>query len=163
LAFELAHNLPRSPQSLLLSGRQAPDCCLGQWKHTLSDRELIEELKAFGGTPPEILESPEILELILPVLRSDLKALDTYIFKKDRPLLTMDFLITCGRSDSLVPLASLQGWGKLTQGRVDTILWDGDHFYMQKDLSSYLNALRHWINHSLKVHVETREDMRKQA
>jgi len=76
IAFEFTYQLEReigtSPLVVFASAAHAPS--LGEHSrevHLMSDAELIVELKRLNGTPPGVRASPELLELILPVLRAD--------------------------------------------------------------------------------------------
>nr|WP_298096142.1 alpha/beta fold hydrolase [uncultured Shinella sp.] len=145
ISYELTHYLRRNglamPAGLLLSGRSAPSHPIGRLKHLLPDQDLVEELKRFDGTPREVLDSPELLALILPILRNDLKLLETYVFDDRRAPLDIPLHVTGGDADGLVPVDSLGGWTDLSTSPANIEIWSGGHFYLAKLRSAYLEAL----------------------
>lgn len=44
----------------------------------LPDQEFKEELRSMNGTPQEVLENAELMEMMLPFLRADFKVNETY-------------------------------------------------------------------------------------
>jgi len=83
VAFELARKLfsehRRSPCILFISGRRAPSMPRRRNStHNFSDHEFVDELRRLKGTPREILESSELMQLLLPVIKADFQAIETY-------------------------------------------------------------------------------------
>jgi surfactin synthase thioesterase subunit len=83
VAYELAHRLRDrdvpQPAALFVSGRQPPHhpSRLIPISH-LDDAALIQELTAMGGTPPEVWRYPELVELLLPIVRADFRACESW-------------------------------------------------------------------------------------
>src|SRR5258708_29741777 len=76
VAFELARELCRrkqpAPAWLFLSGCQAPHLpSRKRMLHSLSDVELIAELRSMSGTPVEVLDNPELMKILMPSFRAD--------------------------------------------------------------------------------------------
>src|SRR5437660_1493899 len=76
VSFELARSLRKQhhahagPLQLFLSAQRAPQLPDPEPPtHALPDNEFIEELRTLTGTPTELLQNAEVLEIILPVLR----------------------------------------------------------------------------------------------
>lgn len=145
LTCYLRENELAMPATLFLSGRAAPLHSVGGLKHLLPDQDLIEELKQFDGTPGEVLDSPELLSLILPILRNDLKLLETYTFDSSRAPLDIPLHVTGGDTDSLVPVESLRDWSILSTAPNDVRIWSGGNFYLAKHKYAYLEALSNRI------------------
>src|SRR6185436_20768362 len=78
VAFELAARLGRQVRHLFVSGSSAPHLHLVKERSSLSDAELVRELAEMGGTPREILEDAEMMELLLPMLRADFALVESY-------------------------------------------------------------------------------------
>ena len=80
VVFELAHRLRRDgrmpPVVLAVSGRRAPQCTDRESPIAqLTDHAFIETVaKRYGGFPPAVLQSPELMALLLPALRADMQA-----------------------------------------------------------------------------------------
>ncbi|HVV71514.1 MAG TPA: alpha/beta fold hydrolase, partial [Verrucomicrobiae bacterium] len=79
LAFETARQLRTMgwiPERLIASGNNAPHIPEPLPPiHGLPDEAFLEELKLLNGIQPAVLESQELLELFLPIIRSDFKML----------------------------------------------------------------------------------------
>jgi medium-chain acyl-[acyl-carrier-protein] hydrolase len=134
LSFELTRQLRRQglagPRCLAVSGFGAPHipsirAPIGH----LPDVEFLAELHRLQGTPPGVLDDPELVELLLPVLRADFLAVETYCFEADTPL-TCPIFAYGGASDTEVPGEHLVQWDLHTSGAFATRLFRGDHFYL---------------------------------
>lgn len=144
-AFEVARALrgrDLRPSGLLASGACAPHQPRSLPKlHDLPRDAFITALSNLDGTPPEILASPELLDLLEPTLRADFRAIETYGCADPRPL---DIPITVfgGRRDPRTPLASIELWRELAGAGFASILFDGGHFFLNEPGGIFLAALR---------------------
>lgn len=146
ISFELARELVRTrgtgPEHLFVSGRRAP-----QWPNTepptyhLPHDQFIAELKRLKGTPEEVLDHPELMELFLGLLRADFEMVDTYDFERGE-LLSCPITVYCGLSDEHVPAESCRAWNEQTSGVCRTRMLQGDHFFVRNPKSDFVNAFR---------------------
>jgi surfactin synthase thioesterase subunit len=134
IAFELTRRLRRQkapcPLQLFVSGSRAPQIPdPDPPMHQLPDAEFIEELRRFNGTPKTALENSELMELFLPLLRSDIHLGETYVYSTEAPL---DCPITAfgGLEDEEVSREELAGWSEQTRSRFRMHMFPGDHFYL---------------------------------
>src|SRR6185503_11064474 len=83
IAFELTRHLRRhgrpGPRHLFLSGARAPRRPAPPPFHVLPEHALLAELSRLNGTPPEILQEPEYMAMVLPLIRADLELYETYV------------------------------------------------------------------------------------
>src|SRR5262249_12110724 len=91
IAFELARRLGSgfncSPSKLFVSGRRSPRIPKKDpVTYNLPRAEFIEELKRLEGVPKEVLAHDELLELVIPLLRSDFRMTETYEYVEALPL-----------------------------------------------------------------------------
>ena len=143
VAFELARTLrrrgARTPVHLFASGSRAPHVPSGSRDlHRLDDAELIEEVRALGGTPDDFLDDPATMAALLPVLRADFEVLETYVFDGDDRI-DCDITTFRGASD---PCASRQGteaWAGLTTARFALKTYPGKHFFLLPHSRAILN------------------------
>lgn len=135
LASELADSLVgkglRAPSHLFVSGRNASHLPLHQLHlHQLPDDEFLAALDTrYGGLPKEILETPELLELYLPILRADLTLLETHDYRL-RGQLACPISVFAGKEDANISETKLQAWSKHTTGPFELRWFEGDHFYL---------------------------------
>lgn len=145
ISFELAHHLRSefnlAPEHLFVSGRPAPHVKTREISlYDLPTPRLLEELQHLNGTPPDVLEHPDLMELMLPLLRADFAIGDIYVFPERTPL-TCPITVLGGLRDSAVPRASLQAWGELTGGPFSLRMFPGDHFFLHSDELRLLDVI----------------------
>ncbi len=134
ISFELTRRLRRQkapcPLQLFVSGRRAPQIPDPEPPiHPLPDAEFIEELGRFNGTPKAVLDNPELMEVFLPLLRSDIRLDETYVYDHETPL---DCPISAfgGMADEAVSREELAAWQDQTQGGFNIQMFPGDHFFL---------------------------------
>lgn len=144
VAYELTLKIQQSPfktpKSVFISSSHAPhkreETSL---KSHLSDSELIAVLKQIGGLKQEVLNHPELLELVLPIIRADLALNEHYQNPKKVPL-SCPITTIHGTDDPVVKLEYLKEWTHYSEN-YQHINWTGDHFYFQQDLERFLTTL----------------------
>jgi surfactin synthase thioesterase subunit len=134
LAYEAAHRLReetgREPSHLFVSAFASPASGLPPPIHRLPDDQFIEQLRTrYGAIRDEILEHPEILELMLPIVRADLALLSTYRYR-ERPLLDCPVTAVGGTRDPWVTERGLGEWRGMTRGAFALHMLPGGHFYI---------------------------------
>ncbi len=136
VAFELAHAWQqagvRLPRRLWLSGRRPPQVPADEPPlHGLPDREFLAAVGGrYDALPPALLAEPELVALMLPVLRADFRCAETYAFTP-RPPLAVPLTILRGADDRWVPAASAAGWAAHTTQAVAEHVLPGGHFYLE--------------------------------
>ena len=136
VAFEVAHELSRRGQGdlvhLFVSGRRGPRLPDPVPPlHGLEDAALLQAVRArYGGIPEAILREPELLQLLLPALRADLEALETYAYEPRAPL-TCPIAAFGGADDPWATTAELEAWRPETTAAFSLRRFSGGHFYLQ--------------------------------
>jgi medium-chain acyl-[acyl-carrier-protein] hydrolase len=145
VAFELARVLRArhglAPVHLFVSAHRAPDAPRKRPPiHALPDAELIAELVRMRGTPEDVARNPELMALLMPVLRADFEAIETYAPAPGDPL---DCPVTVfgGQHDPLIGAADLHGWCRQTSARFALHMVQGDHFFITANKQPVLDAL----------------------
>lgn len=132
VAFELARALRRRgdalPRRLFVSGAPAPRVTRPHL-HDLPEPALIAELARMGGTHPEILAHRELLDMVLPTMRADLEASDTYVYAPE-PALSCPITALVGTHDPFASAADAAGWADETSGGFVLHEVPGDHFFI---------------------------------
>ncbi len=136
LAFELARELRRQslpmPRHLFVSGMRAPHISRREGKiYNLPDDAFIGKLMEMGGTPGEILENKEMLALVLPSLRKDFEAYDTYVHTPELPL-PCPITAFGGTLDTFVTADDIKQWSIHTKLIFASQMFDGDHFFINE-------------------------------
>lgn len=106
IGFALARaGLPM--RALVVSGSRPPSMKPVIHEGPLDDERLVLRLRELGGTPPEVFEHPELLELFLPIVRADAE-LDRALASEatiDVPIVAVG-----SRDDNAVAYADLERW-----------------------------------------------------
>lgn len=146
LAYEAALLLERaggpSPALLVVSGHRAPHLPRTHPPiHHLPDAEFIDELRRLNGTPSEVFDHPELLALVLPPLRADLRMAETYVAPPPAPL-ACPILAVGSTGDDRVSEAAMDAWRIVTAGPFTAAMLPGDHFYLKSHGGLLLDLLR---------------------
>lgn len=148
LAYELVRTLLGRglplPLHLFASGCAAPQQRgTPKTRASWSDEQLVEELRKYDGTPPEVLQSRALLSFILPTLRADFSLVDSYRYRHAGAL-TIPISVLAGRADSLVSDSAAQAWAAETTDFRGVQWFDGGHFFHETHgdaVLQYLNAV----------------------
>lgn len=130
LIRELRRQRARTPLHLFVSGRGAPHIPNPDPPiHDLPETEFVAELRRFNGTPKEVLEHPELMQLLIPALRADFAVCETYSYTVDAPL---DCPISAfgGLDDHDVSRDRLEAWGDQSSASFSLRMFRGNHFFL---------------------------------
>jgi medium-chain acyl-[acyl-carrier-protein] hydrolase len=135
LSHELALRLRAlgkpEPVHLLLSARRAPHRPEKDKPiHDLPEEEFKHELRELDGTPEAVLEHPELMELLSPVLRADFAVCETHVHTPEAPLAT-PISVFGGLGDEKVDRQDLEEWRQYTSGSFKMRMFAGNHFFLQ--------------------------------
>jgi medium-chain acyl-[acyl-carrier-protein] hydrolase len=144
LCFEVARSLRRErhiePAHIFISATHAPHRrTRDEPLSTLSKHALLKKLYEFNGTPPEVLENDEMLDLLLPTIRADFELCETYEYYPEEPL-RCPLTIYGGLDDHEVERERLAAWSELTVGPSNIRMFPGGHFYFNTSQSIFLRT-----------------------
>jgi medium-chain acyl-[acyl-carrier-protein] hydrolase len=144
LSFEVSRLLRRQyglePAHLFVSGRSAPHIPdPDPPTFNLPELEFLEELKRLNGTPPNVLGNAELMQLMLPLLRADFEACQTYRYTEG-PRLSCALSAFGGTEDEVTP-AEIDEWGKHTIGSFRRCMFPGEHFFINTQQRILLQIL----------------------
>ncbi len=141
LVFELTRQLQSSgerlPDILIVSGHGAPQLPdRNPTLHILSDGDFMDKIVSLGGMDAGVVENRELMDLILPALKTDFEVCETYKFK---PGLKLNCPISAygGLEDPYVTRDELAAWEQQTCRQFLVRMFPGNHFY--------LNSSRHLL------------------
>lgn len=93
-----------------------------------SDEEIVAMLREHSSTPAEMLENPDYLRYLIPVLRADV-TLSASLAGPGEPL-SCPILSYLGQHDASVPAAAAESWAECTTGGFGTRRFPGGHFFV---------------------------------
>jgi len=133
LAYEVGLRLRErhgvSPRVLFASGRRAPSTHRDENVHRRDDDGLVRELKRLAGTESAVLADEEVLRMVLPAIRGDYEAAETYT-PREGSRLACPVSVLVGDSDPRVTRAEADAWARHTSGGFDLREFTGGHFYL---------------------------------
>lgn len=140
VAFETARLLEFAGQQvirLFVSGRIAPDAAYTGAIHRAPDEEVIAELERLANDPASVAilrSEPSLAELVLPAVRADYQAVETYRFEPGSPL-RCDISALLGDADPTVTAEQAGEWKRHTGGGFELSTFPGRHFYLDEKVS----------------------------
>lgn len=145
LSFEVARYLRShygiEPAQLFVSGRRAAHVpYTDPPTHNLPASELIQELRRIKGTPQEVLDNDELMQLFLPVLRADFEICQTYEYAPGEPL-NCPITAFGGLEDDEETRERIESWREQTAGRFSLRMLPGDHFFLHSAERTLIHLL----------------------
>ena len=145
ISFELSRELFRrhgnGPKHLFVSGRVAPQWPPDEITFNLPHDKFLDKLKNLNGTPREVLENPELMQLFSSILRADFEIVQTYEYQLGEPL-PCPITVYGGLEDEHVPSESCHAWGKQTSAGYKVRMFKGDHFFIRNPGPEFINAFQ---------------------
>lgn len=135
VAFELARLLRQegraAPACLFVAACPAPQVLkVSNPLHKLPDDEFFRELRQrYGGVPDAVAASPELTALLLPTIRADFTAVETYAYREEPPL-DCPIVALAGDADGEVSVADVSAWRRQTAGAFSLHIFPGGHFFL---------------------------------
>jgi medium-chain acyl-[acyl-carrier-protein] hydrolase len=135
LAFALTQELAARggpmPGHLLVSARRPPRMADPEPPlHGLPDNEFVAEMnRRYAAIPAEVLAEADLMAMLLPSLRADMRALETYQ-PGSTPALPCPVTAFGGADDARAPLAHLEAWRDETRAEFRVRQFAGGHFYL---------------------------------
>mmetsp|Transcript_3790 Transcript_3790/g.8250 ORF Transcript_3790/g.8250 Transcript_3790/m.8250 type:complete len:2650 (-) Transcript_3790:57-8006(-) len=127
--------------------------------HTLPRRNFVDMIRNWGLVPGDALENDELVDIMVPALRADLKLDETHVpcscGGKSIMKTRVPMILYGGTHDKTVPCHQLTAWKELalppsssshttsSQSMMcDEVWFDGDHFYTVTHLTELMADLR---------------------
>lgn len=152
LAYETALRLQDAgtpvPLRLLASGRRAPSVRHPECVHQLDDAGLLATLRGLSGTDSRMLDDPETAAMILPAVRSDYRAIETYV-ATGAGMLRCPVSVLAGDQDPLVATEDLPGWSANTSADLDVRVFPGGHFFLVEEAAEVFAHVRSVLSDDL--------------
>jgi surfactin synthase thioesterase subunit len=143
IGFELARRLEadgHGPVRLFASGRRAPSTHRDESVHLRDDDGILAEVRALNGTATSVLGNDELMRAVLPALRADYRAAETY---QCDPSITVDCPISVlvGDDDPKTTLDEANAWARHTSGSFDLQVFAGGHFFLTDHADQIIKIL----------------------
>lgn len=145
IGFELTRWLRKNnktmPAHLFVSGRRAPQLAeVAEPSWDLPEREFVERVRQLNGTTPDVLNHPELMQLMIPLLRADFAVCETYRYQVEPPL-ECPLTVFGGLDDVEVRYEHLEPWREQTISAFRLHVFPGDHFFVQTAQTEIVQTL----------------------
>lgn len=143
VAFEVARRLDRAgtpPRALIASGSRAPSIPRTEGVHLRDDDGILAAIKGLNGTDSALLGNDELIRMILPAVRGDYRAVETYRYEPGPPL-SCPVVSFIGDADPMVSVADADAWREHTGAGFVQREFSGGHFYLAAQQTAVLEAL----------------------
>jgi medium-chain acyl-[acyl-carrier-protein] hydrolase len=145
MAFECARRVRArrglEPSSLIVAAHKAPQ--LAHRNGQLSGIPKSEFVPAierrYGPLDPAIRSEPQVLDMVVNIMRTDLKLLEDYRYEAGQAF-ECPILAVGGLSDESVTQTELEGWREQTARAFRVEMLSGGHFFLRTSASA-LHAL----------------------
>jgi medium-chain acyl-[acyl-carrier-protein] hydrolase len=97
-------------------------------------------LRELEGTRDEILESDELMQLMMPALRADFTLIERYL-PPPKCRIDVDITAFAGTRDNTVPVSSIAAWQAVTSRSFQLQLVEGGHFFLNEALPRIAAAI----------------------
>lgn len=143
LGYEVARRLEARgtrPLGLFASACRAPSAQRIEYVHQRDDDGLITAIKELSGTDSAVLGDDELLRMVLPAIRGDYTAVETYRHRPGRGL-ECPIHVLVGDSDPVTDLDEANAWRSHTNGSCVVEVFPGGHFYLNAQLDGVLTSV----------------------
>nr|AFI57003.1 thioesterase [Amycolatopsis orientalis] len=153
LGFEVARRLEKRgtvPAALFASGRRAPSRHRDERFHEGTDDELLANVRSLAGTDQALLGDDEIVRMVLPAIRADYRAAETYRYP-DGPDLTCPIFAMVGDDDPKATVDEASSWERHTSGSFELKVFPGGHFYLNEHSPAILDTISTHLNSPSRI------------
>jgi medium-chain acyl-[acyl-carrier-protein] hydrolase len=144
VATELAKRMSREgrpPVHLFVSGFPPPHYPRTVTRlHQLGRDDMLRELCRLNGLRAEVLASPDLLDLIVPLLYADLRVEETHP-PTGLAVLPCPISVFAADEDPVTSRESIAAWEEATSSRCVIRRFPGDHFYLLARLDELMELI----------------------
>lgn len=127
VGYELARRT--EPARVFVSGCRSPDWPQCRpFLHDLTDAELLGALRAMGGTAPEVLGNPSVMDVVLPTVRAEIRLAELWGGAPGRAL-SAPITAIYGRDDANDTHEAMRGWLSFGGAGTEVVEAPGGHFF----------------------------------
>lgn len=151
IAYETARRLAArggpQPAGVIVSGRAAPGAPRPSavLAHRFDDDGFIAHLRDLNGTPDEVLAEPELMQIVLPILRADFEAIETWRPPETPTPLACPVLALAGDRDPDAGPDAMAGWRDFAAGDFEAETFAGDHFFVTAAPDAVSARIARWL------------------
>lgn len=133
------------PKHLVVSGNAGPKIVKEKNRSKLPKVDFIAMLKDLGGLPEEVLQNEELLDFVLPILRSDFQ-----IVESDNLLIDVNINtpITVIMGDQEKYVSHINNWQNYTKSNCESYVLKGNHFFIHNHSRRIIEIIKETFSKS---------------
>jgi len=145
LSYELYYKIEqmgmKKPEHIFFSGYRAPNIIRQEEKKsTLPDYDFISKVMDIGGTPNKLIENKELLEIFIPIIRSDFKILENYKYNERKNNIECNVSVLNGKQDA-IKLEEILAWKNHVSKEFKVYSFEGNHFFINTNVENITNII----------------------
>lgn len=144
LAFELTRRIEARggavPAVILASGRRAPGTVREESVHLRDDAGIVREMHSLGGTDSRVFDDPDLLAMVMPALRADYRAIETYRPAAEASV-GVPIVVLTGKDDPKTTIDEAQAWSEHTTGGTELHTFPGGHFFLETNQAGVISLI----------------------
>lgn len=149
LAYELYYKILDEkldkPKHIFFSGQKSPNIARDDEKLSeLGDEEFIDKVISLGGTPKEIIKDVDILNLFIPILKSDFKLLEKYHYIQGRNKIGCDVSILNGKKDD-IKFNEIIEWQNQVSKECKIYEFNDGHFFINNEIETITDIINYTL------------------
>ena len=157
LSFRLAQRLVEKgyapPVHLFVSGRGGPSVDRDDLvkRSQLPRPAFIEKVRELDGSPDEVLNDDDLMNLFVPVLRADFEAIEKYVYQPSN-LLSVPIDVIIG-SEEKISAEEAWAWQYETNAPVAVHHLPGKHFFILKHPKEIMRLIGRKVYQETQLHA----------
>jgi surfactin synthase thioesterase subunit len=156
VGFEVARRLEadgQEPVRVFVSGRRAPSTNRNETVHLRDDAGIMAEMRKLNGTVSSLLSDDEMMRAILPALRADYRAIETYS-RTTQTAVSCPITALVGDADPNTTPDEATAWAQHTSGSFSIQVFAGGHFFLTDHAADVTKILeRHFQDQRARAAV----------
>lgn len=152
MARHLQQQRKRLPSMMFASASPAPSTRAWRFAPRDSDEALLHDLHRYGGTPDDVLESPEMLRFALDALAADYVLCNSFEYQVAAQL-PVPLRVFAGRDDE-IRQEQLAAWRKETTASFALHWFSGGHFYLRPQEKTVVRLIEQQLAELLRTSQE---------
>ncbi|WP_367387264.1 thioesterase domain-containing protein [Bacillus vallismortis] len=153
LAYELYYKIKKmgfhQPKHIFFSGYRSPEMKKKEIIYNLPNKQFKEKIIELGGIPEELVNNDDLFDVFIPVLKSDIKIVETYKYKEREDKISCGISVLNGLNDNIT-LENLMSWKKHTDKSFQLHHFEGNHFFINHNAENIVSL----INQTLAAEKE---------
>ncbi len=128
--IRLEKKYPYAPKSVIIGGTRPPHLVYKDEPiaHLPKD-EFMKKIFEMDQMDTEIMEEPELLDLLYDIFYADAVLGETYEGYSELPKINTDLVVMTGLQDNEAPEEDMREWNEYTNGALEFKIFDAGHFF----------------------------------